>query len=52
MIHDTKKAEILQTRDERNTLERKQCAVPVTSYHKNGLVATHALRHMMYIISI
>ena len=48
MIHDTQSAQISQKQDERNIYVIMKTMCP-RGYHHNGVVATHALGHMMYI---
>ena len=46
MIHDTLSAQISQKQDGRNKHVIIKTMRP-PSYHHNGFVATHALRHMI-----
>ena len=46
MIHDTQSAQISQKQDERKLYAIMKTMCP-PGYHRNGFVATHALRHMM-----
>ena len=48
MIHDTQSAQILQKQDEHNIFVIMKIMYSF-GYHHNGFVATHALRHMMYV---
>ena len=47
MIHDRQSAQISQKQDEHNIYVIMKTMCP-PGYHRNGFVATHALRHMMY----
>ena len=52
MIHDTQSApQISQKQDERKiyVIMKTMCS---PSYHQNDFVATHALRHMMYVYTL
>ena len=47
MIHDTQSAQISQKQDEYNIYVIMKTMCP-PGFYRNGFVATHALRHMMY----
>ena len=47
MIHDIQSAQISQKKDGRNIYVIMKTMCP-SGYHRNGIVATHALGHMMY----
>ena len=50
VTHDTQSAQISQKQDERNIYVIMKTMCP-PGYHHNGFVATHALGHMMYILT-
>ena len=47
VIHDTQSAQISQKQDERNIYAIMKIMRP-PGYHRNGIVATHEIGHMMY----
>ena len=51
MIHDTQSAQISHKQDERNIYVIMKTMCP-PGYHHNGFVATHALGHMMYGLTV